>query len=137
MEWSLKNYEHFIYDIVNQYPRIEKSDLVVKQKGKFWAEVIGKIYLNNNITLEVREILDFSIENFIRRYGYAIRRCNKVLYWYDSQEHPNDPKLKSTHPHQKHVEPDIKHNRIPAPGLMIHQPNLHFVIEEIIKTIVK
>ena len=69
MEWSLKKYELFIYDIVNQYSLIEKSDLVVKQKDKFWAEVTGKIYFKSYITLEVREIVDFTVENFIRRYS--------------------------------------------------------------------
>ena len=136
MELSLKKYEHFIYDIINQYSHIEKSDLVVKQKGRLWAEVNGKIYFKNHINLEVREIVDFSVENFICRYGYAIRRGEKILYWYDSQEHPNDPKLESTHHHHKHIEPDIKHNRIPAPDISFNQPNLHFVIKEIINTMV-
>ncbi len=37
----------------------------------------------------------------------------------------------STHPHHKHVPPDIKHNRIPAPGLSFTQINLPFLIREI------
>ncbi len=36
-----------------------------------------------------------------------------------------------THPHHKHIPPDIKHNRVPAPGLSFTQPNLPFLIEEI------
>lgn len=39
--------------------------------------------------------------------------------------------LASTHPHHKHIPPDIKHNRIPAPGLSFTRPNLPFLIEEI------
>lgn len=34
-------------------------------------------------------------------------------------------------PHHKHIPPDIKHNRIPAPGLSFSQPNLPFIIAEI------
>ncbi len=34
-------------------------------------------------------------------------------------------------PHHKHIPPDIKHHRIPAPGLSFQQPNLPFLIEEI------
>jgi len=49
----------------------------------------------------------------------------------NSWPHPNDPTLASTYPHHKHIPPDIKHNRIPAPGLSFTQPNLPFVIEEI------
>ena len=36
-----------------------------------------------------------------------------------------------THPHHKHLPPDIKHHRIPAPGLSFTAPNLSFLIEEI------
>lgn len=49
----------------------------------------------------------------------------------ESQPHPDDEGLASTHPHHKHVSPDIKHNRIPAPGLSFSGPNLPFLIEEI------
>ena len=50
---------------------------------------------------------------------------------YDPQPHPNDPTLASTAPHHKHVPPDIKHHRIPAPGLSFDRPNLPLLIEEI------
>lgn len=40
--------------------------------------------------------------------------------------------LASTHPHHKHIPPDIKHHRIPAPNLSFTIPNLPFLIEEII-----
>lgn len=53
------------------------------------------------------------------------------MCWYDPQPHPNDPSLASTHPHHKHVPPDIKHNRIPAPGLSFDRPNLPYLIAEI------
>jgi len=56
---------------------------------------------------------------------------NDKLYWYDSQPHPNDAVLASTYPHHKHVPPNIKHNRIPAPDLSFTRPNLPFLIEEI------
>ncbi len=42
-----------------------------------------------------------------------------------------DPALQPTHPHHKHVPPDIRHDRIPAPGLSFAQPNLPFLINEI------
>ncbi len=34
-------------------------------------------------------------------------------------------------PHHKHVPPDIKRNRIPAPALSFTRPNLPLLIEEI------
>jgi len=45
--------------------------------------------------------------------------------------HPNDPTLQSTYPHHKHIPPNIKHHRIPAPNLSFTHPNLPFLIEEI------
>ena len=34
-------------------------------------------------------------------------------------------------PHQKHIPPDIKHQRVPAPQLYFTQPSLPFLIQEI------
>jgi len=42
----------------------------------------------------------------------------------------------STHPHHKHTPPDIKHHRIPAPGLRFDGPNLPLLIEEILGQLV-
>ena len=37
----------------------------------------------------------------------------------------------STFPHHKHVPPDIKHNRIPAPETSFTRPNLPVLVREI------
>jgi len=47
------------------------------------------------------------------------------------------PDLASTHPHHKHIQPDIKHHRVPAPGISFSQPNLPFLIEEIERTLLQ
>lgn len=39
------------------------------------------------------------------------------------------------HPHHKHIDPDIKHHRIPAPNMSFTQPNLAALIQEIEKLI--
>ena len=57
------------------------------------------------------------------------------LYWYDSFPHPHIPELASTHPHHKHIPPDIKHNRIPATELSFTRPNLPFLIKETEQTL--
>jgi len=49
---------------------------------------------------------------------------------YDSQPHPDDPVLAVTNPHHKHVPPNIKHHRLPAPNLSLTSPNLPVVIDE-------
>ncbi len=53
------------------------------------------------------------------------------LYWYDSWPHPNDSTLAATHPHHKHILPNIKHHRVPAPDLSFARPNLPALIVEI------
>ena len=131
MEWSLTKYEEFVYSIANKFSFVEKSNLIVKRHGKDWAEIAGRVYFKNDYTLEVREIVDFSSENFIRRYGYAVRKGDEILYWYDSQEHPHDPNLETTHPHHKHIQPNIKHNRVPATEMSFSQPNLPVLIQEV------
>jgi len=131
MEWSLTKYEEFVYSIADEFAFVKRSNLILKRHGKDWAELTGRLFFEKDYTLEAREIVDFSSENFIRRYGYAVRKGNEILYWYDSQEHPNDPELQITHPHHKHVQPNLKHNRIPAPQMSFNRPNLRILIQEI------
>ncbi len=60
-------------------------------------------------------------------------RGDEKLYWYDSQPHPDNPVLQSSDPHHKHLAPNPKQNRIPAPAMSFTQPNLPVIIEEIAK----
>ncbi|MCL4860778.1 MAG: hypothetical protein KJZ93_15285 [Caldilineaceae bacterium] len=90
----------------------------------------GQLLFAQDITLSVWEDLDFD-ERVITGYSYGVVRGAERLYWYDPQPHPHIPELASTHPHHKHAPPDIKHHRIPAPGLSFTEPNLPFLIREI------
>lgn len=74
--------------------------------------------------------MDFDA-GIIISYGYEVYRGEERLYWYDDFPHPNDPSLDSTMPHHKHIPPDIKHHRVPAPNMSFTQPNLPALIEEI------
>ncbi len=85
-----------------------------KRLGRSLGEVKGEIEFNNNITLKVRERIDFT-DDTIESYSYEVLKGSDTLYWYDPQPHPNDKSLSSTFPHHKHIPPGIKHNRIPAP----------------------
>jgi len=67
----------------------------------------------------------------VRNYSYEIYVAGEQIAWYDPFEHPNIPELASTHPHHKHIQPDVKHHRVPAPGISFTEPNLPFLIEEI------
>jgi hypothetical protein len=129
--WSISNYEKLVYNLPASSTHIESSTLVLQRRGNYNCWLVGTIFFHQNIRLEIAEALDFAIESFIRHYSYSVYRDDERLYWYDSQGHPNDPGLQSTHPHHKHIPPDIKHHRIPAAELSFKEPNLTFLIHEI------
>ena len=96
------------------------------------ARVVGELHFAHNIRVNVRERLIYSrLPAVIDWYGYVIWRGSGKLFWYDPQPLPYEPGLQSTHPHHKHVSPDIKHNRVPAPNMSFTQPNLPEIIQEI------
>jgi hypothetical protein len=127
---SLSEYEQLVYTLPERYSSIKRSTLVVIRRGPTFAELTGVVEFEDEITLTVWEDLNFS-RGVIQGYSYAVNQRGERLYWYDPQPHPNDPSLASTHPHHKHVPPNIKRNRIPAPGLSFTHPNLPLLIEEI------
>jgi len=129
---SLPEYEYFVYTLPQRHPVVQRSTLVVIRRGATIAVVRGEVEFPEGLRLVAREKLSFDQSpGQIRGYSYEVWYGDEQLYWYDSQPHPDDPSLASTHPHHKHIPPDIKHNRVPAPGLSFTQPNLPFLIEEI------
>lgn len=131
---SLPDYELFVYGLLQQHPLLRRSTLVVVRLGPVTVIVRGEIEFPQGFRILVREQISFELGlGEIIDYGYEVWQGAEQLYWYDSQPHPNNPKLASTHPHHKHVPPDIKHNRIPAPGLSFLEPNLPFLIDEIMQ----
>jgi len=129
---SLTEYEEFVYSLPKQLSAIDYTTLVVARRGVATATVRGEIIFSGGIRLVVSErlMLDAGVLRIVS-YGYEVWRGAEKLYWYDSQPHPDDPALASTHPHHKHVPPDPKHNRQPAPELSFTAPNLLFLIAEI------
>lgn len=149
---SRQAYERYIYTLSGRYPAIKFSTVTYVPSDAASGRVEGLIVFEARTVLCVYEWIDFATGR-IRRYSYEVSRSQvafreagapdaaeycrpgyphkKPLYWYDSWPHPNDSTLASTHPHHKHIPPDIKQNRIPAPGLSFIQPNLPILIEEI------
>ena len=129
---SLPDYEMFLYSLSEYSSIILTSTVVLVRRSAQLAIVSGEITFAGGYRLILYEVLNTRY-GFLRltSYGYEVWRNEEQLYWYDSQPHPNNPDLASTHPHHKHVPPDIKHNRIPAPGLSFTQPNLSLLIAEI------
>ena len=127
-----EDYELFLYSLTEQFPSVNSSTIVFIRRGATLARVVGELYFEHNIRLVVRErVLYHRVPLVLDWYGYEVWQGEEKLYWYDSQPHPNDPELASTHPHHKHIPPDIKHNRIPAPTMSFIHPNLPALIQEI------
>lgn len=155
---TVEAYQTYIYILPERYRSILRSTLVYIPSGALFGRLEGLLVFQDDMILCVQEYLNFEL-GVIVRYGYEVSqspispsvanfppasdycRANyhhkSKLYWYDSFPHPHNPTLASTHPHHKHVSPDIKHNRIPAPGLGFTRPNLPFLIEEIEQAIVR
>lgn len=145
-------YEHLVYTLPASYPSIRLSTLVLTPPGLDTARLTGLVAFDDDVVLCVYELLNFQ-QGLIETYRYEVSRCDppftespppeaaeycragylgkEKLYWYDSWPHPNDPTLAATHPHHKHILPDIKHHRVAAPKRSFSQPNLPFLIKEI------
>jgi hypothetical protein len=129
---SLRDYEVWIYSLPERFSAITYSALLLAQRGRQLAELTGEIAFPDGLRLVIYERLTWDAgELLIEGYGYEVWRGSDKLYWYDSQPHPADPTLASTDPHHKHVPPDIKHHRVPAPGLSFNRPNLPLLVQEI------
>jgi Family of unknown function (DUF6516) len=127
-----EDYELFLYTLTEQFPVIRRSTLTFVRRGASLARVAGELYFDNDIHLVIRErVLYDRLPAIIDSYGYEVWQREEKLYWYDSQPHPGQPPLQSTHPHHKHIPPDLKHNRVPAPEMSFSQPNLPALIQEI------
>jgi hypothetical protein len=133
---SLREYERFVYSLAEQFPRILRSTLVVSQRGRYFAELNGELLFQDGYRLNVYERLSWDVGPLtIEGYSYEAWRGSEELYWYDSQPHPKDLSLTGADPHHKHIPPDIKHHRIPAPKLSFTEPNLPFLILEMVSSL--
>jgi hypothetical protein len=118
-----EDYELFLYTLTERFPTVRRSTVTFVRRGASLARVAGELYFDNEIRLLIRERLVYDrLPAVIDSYGYEVWRGDEKLYWYDSQPHPGEPLLQSTHPHHKHLPPDLKHNRVPAPEMSFTQP---------------
>jgi len=129
---SFRDYEEFVYTLQQKYPGIQRSTLIVTRRGKRMAVLLGEISVSEGYRIALKERLSFDEGPVvIEDYGYELWFKGEKIAWYDAQPHINDLSLAGTHPHHKHIPPDIKHNRIPAPGMSFTQPNIPAHIQEI------
>jgi hypothetical protein len=133
---SRPDYEQWLYTIPGTYASVRSSTVRFYTTSATTGVVQGTIFFHGGHELRVTELVDFAVGDILD-YGYEVWQGGEKLYWYDPQPHPDDPTLASTHPHHKHMPPDIKHNRIPAPGLSFTQPNLPLLIREIERELIE
>lgn len=133
--FTFEEYQAYVFTLPDRHASVQYAQVTLKMRGPAQATLLADVFFENDIRLHVREELDFETPAPIRDYSYEVWQGEQKLYWYDPQPHPHIPTLQSTHPHHKHVSPDIKHNRIPAPDLSFSEPNIPFLIHEIEETL--
>ena len=126
---SLAEYSRLLSTLLDR-PSIERSTIAVWSDSRYTGIAEGEVFFKNGLRLRMREELDFAA-SLIASYGYEVYRGSERLYWYDDFPHPEDPTLASTFPHHKHLPPDIRRHRVPAPGMRFDEPNLPFILREI------
>lgn len=130
--FSRAGYENLLYSLADTYPAITHSTLRLYPSSKTMAFVRGSILFKNGLELRVFESLDLT-DGEILDYGYTVFYNDEKLRWYDPQPHPEIESLKSTFPHHRHEPPNIKQNRLPAPGISFDAPNLHTLIQDCVE----
>ncbi len=132
MENPLKSLQAYSSFVAERFDRdtIIRSTVVVWSNSPYTGMAEGEVFFQGGLRLRMREELDFDA-GLITSYGYEVYRGGEKLFWYDDFPHPNDATLASSFPHHKHVPPDIKHHRIPAPEMSFARPNLETLVNEV------
>jgi len=133
---DFQTYSELVYSLQERYASIQHSTLVLAIIGSTLAKLEGRIIFEGDVVLDIWELVDLAVGR-IRNYSYEIYLAGEKIAWYDPFEHPHAADLASTYPHHKHIPPDIKHHRVPAPGISFEQPNLPALIEEIQREILR
>lgn len=129
---SRSEYESLIYNLRNQHSGIQESTLRLFTVSTLTAIVQGEILFTNGLTLRILEVINFKSRQ-IQKYSYTVFHNNEKIRWYDPQPHPEIESLKSTFPHHRHEPPNIKQNRLPAPGISFDAPNLETLIRDCVE----
>jgi hypothetical protein len=127
---SYAQYAQLIYATLADRPTVASHTLAVYTISQTVGMTRGQVIFRSGHVLQVFEQIDF-VSGRILNYFYELTYEGEGLWWYDSMPHPDVPELQSTHPHHKHTPPDIKHHRVPAPGISFAEPNLPHLLEEV------
>ena len=129
---SPEDYELFLYTLAERFRSIRQSTTVLARRGATLGRVFGEPIFDHGYRVTVRARLLFDrLPETIDWYGYELWCGDEKLCCYDPQPHPCIPALQSSHPHHKHVPPNMKHNRIVAPLMSFTKENISTLIGEI------
>ncbi len=124
------DYARLIFFLLADRAAIESHTVAVYTTSQTIGITRGRILFRSGHVLRVFEQVDF-VAHRIVKYFYELSYEGESLWWYDSMPHPNVPELQSTHPHHKHIPPDIKRHRVAADEMSFTRPNLPVLIDEI------
>jgi hypothetical protein len=127
---DIANYSALVYALVERHPFVTSSTLALVPIGATLAKLEGRIECQGGVHVEVWELIDLAASR-IRAYSYEVYRGDQKICWYDSWEHPEIPALASTFPHHRHMLPNLRDHRVPAPGISFESPNLDVVLNDI------
>ena len=126
---SLADYSRFVAELLNR-ATVTRSTVIVWSDSPFTGVAEGEVWFSHGIRLRMREEVDFDAA-LIAAYGYEVYRGGEKVCWYGEWEHPEIPALASTFPHHKHVPPNLRDNRVPAPGIRFDAANLDVVLQDV------
>ncbi len=127
---SRAEYERFIYSITKTFPIVDKSTLHFFSTSAAAGMLKGTIWFRNGLRLKVVEVIDFAVREILD-YSYTVYQGQRKKVKKNTQTHHEKPNRTKTKQHNKHVLPNIRKNRKPAPGINFAHLNLPTLIEEI------
>jgi uncharacterized protein DUF6516 len=120
----------FVYALAERHPLVTGSTLTLAPIGATLGKLEGRVECKGGVHLEVWELIDFGTRR-IRAYSYEVYQGGEKICWYDSWAHPEIPALAATFPHHRHVPPNLRDHRVPAPGISFDSPNLDVVLSDL------
>lgn len=124
------DYARLIFFLLADRASVESHTIGVYSTSQTIGVARGQVVFRSGHVLRVFEQVDFVVHR-IAKYFYELTYEGEPLWWYDSMPHPDAPELQSSHPHHKHIPPDIKHHRIAAAELSFIRPNVPVLIDEV------
>jgi hypothetical protein len=127
---DIASYSAFVYALANRHPHVTSTMLALAPIGAALGKLEGRVECQAGVQVEVWELIDFAARR-IRAYSYEVYRDGEKICWYDSWAHPEIPALASTFPHHRHIVPNLRENRVPAPGISFESPNLDVILRDV------